>query len=91
MVTFQQAYEAAAARYTQDDWVNMNPSRRNEVIYEEMRRLDAESVMVDAHLSDDESDRSNGHGNGWQHDKRPLPHDGIDDPLDSPAVDRMDS
>ena len=51
MVTFQQAYEAAAARFAPEDWANLSPDLRITVIYEEMRRLDAEAVgvVVDAH------------------------------------------
>ena len=51
MVTFQQAYEAAAARFAPEDWANLSPDLRINVIYEEMRRLDAEAVgvVVDAH------------------------------------------
>ncbi len=54
MVTFQQAYEAAAARYAPEDWARLSPAQIIEVIYEEMRRLDAENAgaMVDAHLSE---------------------------------------
>ena len=54
MVTFQQAYEAAAARFAPEDWADLRPDLRIKAIYEEMRRLDAEAagVMVDAHLDE---------------------------------------
>ncbi len=54
VVTFQQAYEAAAARYAPEVWADFSPALRIKAIYEEMRRLDAESagVMVDAHLDE---------------------------------------
>jgi hypothetical protein len=42
MVTFQQAYEAAASRYAPEKWASLSPSEITQVIYEEMRRLDAE-------------------------------------------------
>ena len=42
MVTFQQAYEAAAARYAPEVWADLSPNLRINAIYEEMRRLDAE-------------------------------------------------
>jgi hypothetical protein len=50
MVTFQQAYEAAAARHA---WADMSPALRINAIYEEMRRLDsgAAAVMDDAHTT----------------------------------------
>ena len=53
MVTFQQAYEAAAARYAPEVWADMGPDLRIKAIYEEMRRLDAEvaAVMDDAHIA----------------------------------------
>ncbi len=53
MVTFQQAYEAAAARYAPEDWARLSAPQIIQVIYEEMRRLDAEDAgaMVDAHLT----------------------------------------
>ena len=40
MVTFQQAYEAAAARYAPEVWADLSPDLRIKAIYEEMRRLD---------------------------------------------------
>jgi hypothetical protein len=51
MVTFQQAYEAAAARYAPGVWADLTPDLRIKAIYEEMRRLDSEvaAVMDDAH------------------------------------------
>ena len=50
MVTFQQAYEAAAARYAPEVWADLSPDLRIKAIYEEMRRLDsvAAAVMDDA-------------------------------------------
>ena len=39
MTTFQQAYEAAAARHAPEDWADLRPDLRINVIYEEMRRL----------------------------------------------------
>jgi hypothetical protein len=44
MVTFQQAYEAAAARFAPEDWADLRPDLRINEIYEEMRRLDAEAA-----------------------------------------------
>ena len=42
---FQRAYEAARARYTRDEWmVVLDPRRRTEAIYRELRHLDAERV-----------------------------------------------
>ena len=49
MVTFQQAYEAAVARFAPEDWANLSPDLRINVIYEEMRRLDAEAVGGGTH------------------------------------------
>jgi hypothetical protein len=51
MVTFQQAYEAAAARYAPEVWADLGPDLRIKAIYEEMRRLDSEAAAVigDAH------------------------------------------
>ena len=53
MVTFQQAYEAAAARYAPEVWADLSPDLRINAIYEEMRRLDSEvaAVMDDAHTT----------------------------------------
>ncbi len=60
MVTFQQAYEAAAARYAPEDWASLSAPKIIQVIYEEMRRLDAEDAvaMVDAHLSEHKGART---------------------------------
>ena len=51
MVTFQQAYEAAVARFAPEDWADLRPDLRINAIYEEMRRLDsaAGAVTVDTH------------------------------------------
>jgi hypothetical protein len=46
MVTFQQAYEAVVARYSREEWAAFRPSDITQMIYEEMRRLDAEAVGV---------------------------------------------
>ncbi len=46
MVTFQQAYEAAVARFAPEDWADLRPDLRINAIYEEMRRLDAEAAAV---------------------------------------------
>jgi hypothetical protein len=53
MVTFQHAYEAAAARYAPEVWADLTPDLRIKAIYEEMRRLDSEAaaVMDDAHTT----------------------------------------
>ena len=53
MATFQQAYDAAAARYPPEVWVDMSPNLRIEAIYEEMRRLDSAvaAVMDDGHTT----------------------------------------
>ena len=60
MVTFQQAYEAAAARFAPEDWADLSPDLRIKAIYEEMRRLDAEAagVMDDAHLDERKATRT---------------------------------
>jgi hypothetical protein len=44
MATFQQAYEAVVARYSREEWAAFRPSDITRMIYEEMRRLDAEAV-----------------------------------------------
>jgi hypothetical protein len=46
MVTFQQAYEAAAARHAPEVWADLSPDLRIRAIYEEMRRLDSEAAAV---------------------------------------------
>jgi hypothetical protein len=72
MVTFQQAYEAAAARYAPEDWASLSAPKIIQVIYEEMRRLDAEDagVMVDAHLTGEP--RRSGDDGGRRSDRRSL-------------------
>ncbi len=46
MVTFQQAYEAAAARFAPEAWADLRPDLRINAIYEEMRRLDSEAAAA---------------------------------------------
>jgi hypothetical protein len=60
VVTFQQAYVVAAARFAPEDWADLRPDLRIKAIYEEMRRLDAEAagVMVDAHLDEHKRGRT---------------------------------
>jgi hypothetical protein len=55
MVTFQRAYDAAAARYAPEVWTDLSPNLRINAIYEEMRRLDSEAadVIDDAHTTQD--------------------------------------
>jgi hypothetical protein len=70
MVAFQQAYEAAVARYRREEWENLIPSQIIQAIYEEMRRLDAEAagVMIDVHLSEQKSKRPDSHGDAGMTD-----------------------
>jgi hypothetical protein len=72
MVTFQQAYEAAAARYDPEVWAALSPDLRINAIYEEMRRLDSQAaaVMDDAHTT---------HGKNWA-DQEQLGHVATRDP-----------
>jgi two-component system, LuxR family, response regulator FixJ len=60
VVTFQQAYEAAAARYAPEVWVDLSPAVRINAIYEEMRRLDAQALtsMDDAPTTHGQEHRS---------------------------------
>ena len=44
MVTFEEAYEAAAARYTDEEWTNLHPSAVVHEVFEARRRLDAEAA-----------------------------------------------
>ena len=46
MVSFQQAYNAAVARYSNKPWVNASPAEFAQAIYLEMRRMDAEQVAA---------------------------------------------
>jgi hypothetical protein len=46
MVMFEQAYEAAAGRYTDEQWTNLHPSAVVQAIFEAMRRLDAEAAAL---------------------------------------------
>jgi hypothetical protein len=39
---FQAAYDRARAQFTDDQWLALEPRRITQLIYEEMRRLDAE-------------------------------------------------
>jgi hypothetical protein len=43
MVTFDEAYEAAAARYGEEAWWNLHPTVVMLAILDAMRRLDAET------------------------------------------------
>jgi len=65
MVTFQQAYEAAVARYAPGYWASLSPPQIIGAIYEELRRLDAESVdpTIVAHLSE----RGTSNGRSYYH------------------------
>ena len=44
MATFQQAYDAVAARYSDKLLESLNPSEFVHEIYQELRRMDAEAV-----------------------------------------------
>jgi hypothetical protein len=70
MVTFQQAYEAAAARYAPEDWLHLRPDLRINAIYEEMRRLDAEAagVKVASHPIEEVASLSRSNRNGYKSD-----------------------
>jgi two-component system, LuxR family, response regulator FixJ len=59
VVTFQQTYEAAAARFAPGDWADLRPDLRINAIYEEMRRMDAEAAAakVDAPTTHRKEDR----------------------------------
>ena len=46
MATFQEIYNAAAARYPDGDWNRMAPSDITRAIYEEMHRRDAEGMPL---------------------------------------------
>jgi hypothetical protein len=74
VVTFQQAYEAAAARFAPEDWAHLRPDLRIKAIYEEMRRLDAEAarVKVDAHLDERKATRTASESVNRQSPDRPL-------------------
>jgi hypothetical protein len=48
MVTFQQAYDAVAARYSDNLWTSLPPIEITRAIYQEMRRLDAEYIAATA-------------------------------------------
>lgn len=39
---FEEAYDAARARYTIEEWATLKPAERAEAIYREMHRIDAE-------------------------------------------------
>ena len=41
MVTFKQAYDAVAARYSGEAWVNLDPRMLASEIYQELRHMDA--------------------------------------------------
>jgi hypothetical protein len=43
MVTFDEAYEAAAARYSEEAWWNLHPTAVMLAILEAVRRLDVEA------------------------------------------------
>jgi hypothetical protein len=48
MVTFDEAYEAAAARYSEEAWWNLHPTVVILAILEAVRRLDAEAATLRA-------------------------------------------
>ena len=49
MVTFQEAYDAVAARYSDEALVSVDPKRLVNEIYQELRHLDAEAVVPKVH------------------------------------------
>jgi hypothetical protein len=51
MVTFQQAYDAVAARYVDNHSVSLRPAEITQAIYLEMRRMDAEHVAAELRTS----------------------------------------
>ena len=51
MVTFQQAYNAAIARYSDKPWVNASTAEFAQAIYLEMRRMDAEQIAAELRRS----------------------------------------
>jgi hypothetical protein len=42
MVSFQQAYDTVAARYSVEVWVSLDPKRVVDEFYQELRRMDAQ-------------------------------------------------
>jgi hypothetical protein len=46
MMTFDEAYEAAAARYGEEAWWNLHPTAVILAILEAVRRLDAEAAAL---------------------------------------------
>jgi hypothetical protein len=45
-VTFQEAVEAAKAKFPANDWALLTSGEQTAAVYREMRRLDAEAVRV---------------------------------------------
>jgi hypothetical protein len=43
-VTFYQAFESAVQRYSSEVWSQLDPRHQTEAIYEEMRKMDANSA-----------------------------------------------
>ena len=46
MVNFEEAYEAAAARYSEEAWWNLHPTAVVLAILEARKRLDAEAAVM---------------------------------------------
>jgi hypothetical protein len=46
---FQRAFEAARAKYSAADWCSLEPTARTAAIYEELRKLDAETIVRAGH------------------------------------------
>jgi hypothetical protein len=44
VVTFYQAFESAVQRYSSEVWSQLDPRHQTEAIYEEMRKMDANSA-----------------------------------------------
>ena len=42
--SFQEAYARVRARYTQDEWLALNPRQITDAIYREIRQIDAERL-----------------------------------------------
>ena len=43
---FRTAYDRMRARYTDDQWLGLDPRRITYLLYQEMRRMDAEAVAA---------------------------------------------
>jgi hypothetical protein len=67
MVSFQQAYDNVAARYSGEVWVSLDPKRIVDEIYQELRHMDAQhggqvNGQLDTIMNDSgENERSSQH------------------------------